>query len=321
MTSDRTQAVGAVGVASTLQKLGANPVWQSFGGYLFIAPAAIFLGAVIVYPLLTTIVGSFLEFAPRQGPARYVGLEHYRRLVGDGIFWLSMWNTLLYTIGSVIFHALVGGFLALLLNEPFAPSRVRNVARGLFILPWLFSLAASALIWALLYQPAGPINYLLQAIGIIVSPIDFLGDPDFALWSLVAVNVWKYFPFYMVIILGNLQSIPFELYEAARMDGAGRVQRFWFVTLPMLRRSLIAITTIDFITTFGVFDIVKLMTNGGPFRRTQTAAYYIWQVGLRDVNFGYGSAISVVMLAVVASVSAVYLKLALGKNDAAGTNL
>ena len=84
------------------------------------------------------LVGSFLEFAPRQGPARYVGLEHYRRLVGDGIFWLSMWNTLLYTIGSVIFHALVGGFLALLLNEPFAPSRVRNVARGLFILPGSF---------------------------------------------------------------------------------------------------------------------------------------------------------------------------------------
>ena len=268
---------------------------------------------------LTTIVGSFLEFAPRPGPARYVGLEHYRRLVGDGIFWLSMWNTLLYTIGSVIFHALVGGFLALLLERTVRPVPCAECRPRTLILPWLFSLAASALIWALLYQPAGPINYLLQAIGIIVSPIDFLGDPDSSLWSLVAVNVWKYFPFYMVIILGNLQSIPSELYEAARMDGAGRVQRFWFVILPMLRRSLIAITTIDFITTFGVFDIVKLMTNGGPFR-DQTAAYHICTAS-ETGNFGYGSAISVACSRSSHRSRRSTWKLALGKNDAAGTNV
>ena len=232
-----------------------------------------------------------------------------------------MENTLVYTIGSVIFHALVGGFLALLLNERFAPVRVRNIARGLLILPWLFSLAASALIWALLYQPAGPLNHILQVVGIAAKPIDFLGDPHVAIWSLVIVNVWKYYPFYMVIILGSLQSIPSELYEAARVDGAGRLQRFRYVTLPMLRRSLIAITTIDFITTFGVFDIVKLMTNGGPFRSTQTAAYYIWQVGLRDVNFGYGSAISVVMLVFVGAVTVIYLRLTSEKSNGVGTDI
>lgn len=299
-----------------LRRLGVSVTWHSSAGYLFIAPAAIFLAAVIAYPLLSTVVDSVFDFRPHHGTGTFVGLAHYRRLIGDGVFWLSMRNTLVYTLGSVFFHMLVGGFMALLLNESFAPARVRNLARGLMILPWIFSLAASALIWALLYQPGGPINYVLQVMGVVATPIDFLGDPNLALWSLVVVNVWKYYPFYMVIILGNLQSIPADLYDAARVDGATRFQRFLFITIPTLRRSLIALTTIDFITTFGVFDIVKLMTNGGPFRTTQTAAYYIWQVGLRDVNFGYGSAMSVVMLSIVASITGIYLRIASGKKDA-----
>ena len=135
-----------------------------------------------------------------------------------------------------------------------------------------------------------------------------MGDPNIALWSLVAVNVWKYFPFYMIMILGGLQSIPPELYDAAHVDGAGRLQRFRFITMPLLRPVLISLITIDFITTFGVFDIVKLMTNGGPFRATQTAAFYVWQKGLRDVNFGYGSAMSVIMLIIVGAFTLVYLR-------------
>jgi len=227
----------------------------------------------------------------------------------DPIFWRSLKNTIVFTIASTILHALVGGFFALILNEKWVSKRIRNVARGLLILPWLFSMAASALMWALLYHPLGPPNYLLQASGLVSRPINFLGDRDLAIWSLVAVNVWKYFPFYMVMILGGLQSIPLDLYDAARVDGASRFQRFRFVTLPLLRDVLVATSAIDLITTFGVFDVVMLLTQGGPFRSTQTLAFYTWRVGFTDINIGYGSAISVLMLLMVGTGALLYLRL------------
>ena len=277
-------------------------------GYLFIAPALIFLILVIAYPLLTTVKLSFEEVVRRTRTTEFVGLQNYAELLEDEIFWESMKNTVIYTVGSTVLHLLVGGFFALLLNEKWAMTPVRNFARGLLILPWLFSMAASGLMWALLYSPFGPLNYLLTSSGLFQEPVDFLGDRNIVLWSLVFINVWKSFPFYMVMILGGLQSIPIDLYDAAHVDGASRLQRFRFVTLPMLRSVLVAITAIDFITTFSVFDIVKLITNGGPFRVTTTTAFYVWQTGFRDVNFGYGSAISVVMLVVLGVGTLIYLR-------------
>ncbi len=277
-------------------------------GYLFIAPAIIFLLLVVAYPIFTTVRMSVFERNYREKTTTFVGFDHYEKALEDKVFWDSLQNTVTYTAGSVVFHVLIGGFFALLLNESWGSGTFRNLMRGLLILPWLFSMAASALIWSLLYQAISPLNYLITESGLSSEPIAFVGDPNIALWSLVAVNVWKYFPFYMIMILGGLQSIPPELYDAAHVDGAGRLQRFRFITMPLLRPVLISLITIDFITTFGVFDIVKLMTNGGPFRATQTAAFYVWQKGLRDVNFGYGSAMSVIMLIIVGAFTLVYLR-------------
>lgn len=277
-------------------------------GYLFIAPAIIFLLLVVAYPIFTTVRMSVFERNYREKTTTFVGFDHYEKALEDKVFWDSLQNTVTYTAGSVVFHVLIGGFFALLLNESWGSGTFRNLMRGLLILPWLFSMAASALIWSLLYQAISPLNYLITQSGLSSEPIAFVGDPNIALWSLVAVNVWKYFPFYMIMILGGLQSIPPELYDAAHVDGAGRLQRFRFITMPLLRPVLISLITIDFITTFGVFDIVKLMTNGGPFRATQTAAFYVWQKGLRDVNFGYGSAMSVIMLIIVGAFTLVYLR-------------
>ncbi len=278
-------------------------------GYLFIAPAIIFLLLVVAYPIFTTVRMSVFERNYREKTTTFVGFDHYEKALEDKVFWDSLQNTVTYTAGSVVFHVLIGGFFALLLNESWGSGTFRNLMRGLLILPWLFSMAASALIWSLLYQAISPLNYLITQSGLSSEPIAFVGDPNIALWSLVAVNVWKYFPFYMIMILGGLQSIPPELYDAAHVDGAGRLQRFRFITMPLLRPVLISLITIDFITTFGVFDIVKLMTNGGPFRATQTAAFYVWQKGLRDVNFGYGSAMSVIMLIIVGAFTLVYLRI------------
>jgi len=277
-------------------------------GYFFIAPTLIFLALVIALPLISTVKLSFEELEFRSRSTTFVGLANYAELLGDRLFWRSLWNSFLFALGSTVGHLVVGICFALLLQGGWASAALRNFARGLLILPWLFSLAAAALIWGLLYQATGPINHLLVASGLFGRPIDFLGNPDLALWSLVLINVWKAYPFYMVMILGGLQAIPGDLYEAARIDGAGAWQRFRYVTLPLLRPIIVATTALDMITTFTTFDLVKIMTNGGPMRSTQTLTFYIWQVGLRDVNFGYGAAMSVAMLLILGVATLLYLR-------------
>jgi multiple sugar transport system permease protein len=278
-------------------------------GYLFIAPAVVFLLAVTIYPLVSTLLTSLTTINTRERTTEFVGLANYAKLLGDGVFWNAARNTAVFTAASVVLHLLAGGALALVLNERWGNSGARNFMRGLLILPWLFSTAASALIWGLLYHPFGPTNYVLTNLGLINQPVEFLADKSLAMGSLVIVNVWKTFPFYMVMILGALQSIPPELYDAARVDGANALQRFRHVTLPLLRPVVLAISTIDIITTFGQFDLVKLLTAGGPTRATETIAYYLWQTGFRDINFGYGSTISVVMVVGLAIGVLIYLRM------------
>jgi multiple sugar transport system permease protein len=278
-------------------------------GYAFIAPTLLFLALVVALPLASTIKLSFEELEFRTRATSFVGLANYAELLDDRLFWRSLGNSFLFALGSTAGHLVVGLCLALLLQGRWMRTRLRNLARGLLILPWLFSLAAAALIWGLLYQATGPINHLLVASGLVGTPVDFLGDPSLALWSLVLVNVWKAYPFYMVMIMGGLQAIPGDLYEAARIDGAGAWQRFRYVTLPLLRPIIVATTALDMITTFTTFDLVKIMTNGGPMRSTQTLTFYIWQAGLRDVNFGYAAAMSVAMLLILGMATLFYLRL------------
>lgn len=277
-------------------------------GYLFIAPALLFIAAVVFVPIVETVWRSFTRMNFRERTLELVGLDNYVAIASDPLFWLSLQNTFVFATGSTIGHVLVGTAFALLLSAKWASNRVRNVVRGLLILPWLFSLAAAALIWGLLYDPFGPLNHLVVASGLSAEAVDFLGEPRNAMISLIIVNIWKFYPFYMVMILGGLQSIPEELYEAARIDGASGWQTFWRVTLPMLRPVLIAATTIDMITSFATFDIVRIMTNGGPQRATQTLSLYIYETGFRDVNLGYGAAMSIAMLVILMIATIIYIR-------------
>ncbi len=299
--------------APTVRPLGQGGArWQIHDrhlGYIFIAPALIFMLAVVFLPVANTIATSFTQMNFRERVTEFVALENYGRLLGDRLFWLSLKNTMVFAIGSTIGHVVLGTLFAVLLSARWAPPRIRNIVRGLLILPWLFSLAAAALIWGLLYDPFGPLNYLLMVTGIAPDSFDFLGEPSNAMVSLIVINVWKFYPFYMVMILGGLQSIPEELYEAGRLDGANPLRLFWHITLPMLRPVLVAATTIDMITTFATFDLVKIMTNGGPQRATQTLSLYIYETGFRDVNLGYGAAMAMAMLVTLTVATALYIKL------------
>jgi multiple sugar transport system permease protein len=278
-------------------------------GYLFIAPSLVYLLLVVAVPILRTLSLSFEQLDYRSKTTSFVGFNNYSRLLADPQFWFSLYNSFLFALVSTIGHAVLGLICALLLQGNWAPRGVRNFARGLMILPWLFSLAAASCIWGLIYQSTGPLNELLIGGGVTSGPVQFFGDPNLALWSLAIINIWKAYPFYLMMILGGLQSIPQDLYDAASIDGAGALQRFWHVTLPLLRPVLIASTALDMITTFTTFDLIKIMTNGGPMRATQTLAFYIWQIGLRDVDFGYGAAMSVAMLVILSGATLLYLLL------------
>jgi len=287
-------------------------------GYFFIAPAVLFLCAVTIYPLLDTVKTSLTRINPRERTEEFVLFDNYSDMFHDEVLQNSVRTTIKFTIASVFLHLFIGGALALLLNERWAGTLLRNFTRGVLILPWLFSTAASALVWGLLYHTFGIMNYILQSVGLAHHTVEFLGDRSLALYSLVLVNVWKSFPFYMVLLLGGLQSIPSELYEAGVVDGANRLQRFRHITLPLLRPVILATSTIDIITTAGHFDLVKLMTRGGPVRTTETLAYYVWQTGFRDVNFGYGAAISIAMVIALSMGMLSYLRVFTGKEQLYG---
>jgi multiple sugar transport system permease protein len=213
-----------------------------------------------------------------------------------------------------VLHLALGLGLALLLNVTWFSRGLRNLVRGALILPWLFSTAASALMWALLYHPFGLFNYLW--VGVLGQPaaIQFLGNPATALLAIIAVNTWKSYPFYMVSILGGLQGIPLDLYDAAKVDGAGAWQRFRFVTFPQIRPVLVAISTIDVITSFGHVDLISMLTRGGPGVSTETVAHYVYRTALLDGNLPYGAAISALMLLILAGFTAGYLRLVTGRH-------
>ncbi len=290
-----------------LPSSGQRVSWRSLTGYFFVGPALLFLLLVSIFPLLRTLQMSLTDVD--AGMLKVVGLRHYVELVQDEWFWNSLRNVFVFTAASVVLHISIGLGLALLLNETWFNTTFRNFMRGLLILPWVFSTAASGLMWTLLYHPFGLLNYLWVGVLGQEIPIEFLAKPGLAMASVVAVNTWKSYPFYMIIILGGLQSIPPELYEAAKVDGANAWQRFWHVTLPQLRPILIAISTIDIITTIGHVDLIRMLTKGGPLRTTETVAYYIYNTALLDGNLGYGAAVSTLMLFMLAIMIVVYLRL------------
>ena len=212
----------------------------------------------IAFPLFRVIQSSFQEYSAQAGGFQYVGLNQYQHLFSDSLFWISVHNTFIFTLGSIALHLGIAFPIALLLNTRWPNDKIRNFFRGAFILPFLFSPPAAALLWGLLFRPLGPLNYGLSRFG--VEPIAFLGDPNWALFSVMLVNCWVYFPLYMILILGGLQAIPKILYDAARVDGANWFQRFIHVTLPQMRMLVMTVILIDFATSFIHFDLVWTMT-------------------------------------------------------------
>ncbi|KJC64604.1 carbohydrate ABC transporter membrane protein 1, CUT1 family [Agreia bicolorata] len=267
----------------------------------FLAPALIILGAFVAWPMISALQLSFTD-ASGFGTPEFVGLDNYVRVFTDSEILQSMGNTALYAVLFTPTAIVVALVLALVINSPRLP--FRGFFRSTLFLPFIVSLAVAAFAWSYLLDPQiGLLNYWLQAVGIRIGNV--LQDPALAMPTVVAVAVWKSFGFYMVIFLAGLQEIPTSLYEAAQLDGANGWKRFTNVTFPMLSNTMAFVVIVALIAALQAFDQIYVLTGGGPYRSTETIVMQIYQSGFKDLDLGFASALSYVLLIVTLLLSLV----------------
>ena len=256
-------------------------------GFLFVLPTLIIFLVFVIFPIFLSIPLAFFNISLTLQPT-FVGLEHFRHLLNDSNFWTAMKNSLLYLL-VVPPLQILSIILAVLVNQKIPG---RGVFRTLYYIPVVTSMVAVAITWKWLFQSRGLLNGALASLGLVhpLDPIGFLTDPRIALWSLMAVTLWKGLGYYMVIYLAGLQSIPSELGEAARIDGAGPAGVLWFVTIPLLRPYVLLCSLLSTIAALRVFDEVWVMTAGGPINSTLTANVYLYKTGFSQFEFGYAAA-------------------------------
>lgn len=260
--------------------------------WLFLTPALLILVAFTLYPMAQAVWLSFTDYNLIRA-AEFIGLSNYTELFGDPAFWNAFGNTLLYAVVVTPVTVILALLFAMMLNQRF---RGRAFARTAIFLPFIVSLGIIAIAWAFLLDPnIGLLSYWLGLVGIVPEQ-GWLSDPRYAMAAVMIVGVWKNVGFYMVIYLAGLQSIPVDMYEAARLDGAGPWQRFRRITLPLLSNQTLLVSVLALIATLQAFDQIYVMTRGGPFFRTETLVMLIYREGFQELRFGYASAISFVLL-------------------------
>ncbi len=263
--------------------------------WLYSAPSLILIIAVMLVPLVVGISYAFRDIQllnPFSGG--FIGIEHFRDLAKDAAFYTALKNTLWWTGASVILQFFFGLFLALLLDKPFWG---RGLVQALVFLPWAVPSFLAGLNWAWLFNPViGPIPHWLFALGLMDQPGNILSDPRHAMWGPIVANVWWGIPFFAITLLAALQAIPRDLYEAASIDGANWFQRFRSITLPFLAPTIAITVLLRTVWISNFADLIVVMTGGGPADRTQIVASYIFTQAFKRLDFGYASAIALVLL-------------------------
>ncbi len=265
-------------------------------GYLLVAPVVLLLVGLIAYPFAIA-VGYALSDRTLADNGRFVGLDNFVTLFHDEIYLQTLRNTFVYTIGSVVLKVVFGVGLALMLNEAFP---FRRLVRAAILLPWIVPTVLGTMAWLWMFNPNfSVINWVLVHAGLMREGLPWLTDPNLALLSVIIVNTWRGTPFLAITVLAGLQSIPPDLYDASAIDGAGKWQRFRFVTLPLVMPVLLTALVLSTIWTFSDFGVVFGLTQGGPMNATQVLATLSYQDALASGNVGEGAAIALTMLPVL----------------------
>jgi len=270
-------------------------------GWLMTAPGLVALMLVVTGPLLVTIVTSGFEYTlVHSGYHTFVGIENYRSAFAENYFGEAIWVTVKFVVAVVLLEFLIGFTVALMLN---AVTRFKNIYYPILLMPLLINPVVVAQIWRMFLHPElGIVNYLIGLVG--VSKVNWLGDPNIAFWTVVLVDIWHQVSFMIILLLAGLSALPKEPYEAARMDGASTPQSLFHITLPLMRPVIVVTLLIRLIFAIKTFDLIFIMTRGGPGTATDLISYFIYRSAFYGLDIGQASAISVVLLVVVLALTA-----------------
>ncbi|MBY3365314.1 carbohydrate ABC transporter permease [Rhizobium laguerreae] len=276
--------------------------------YFYVSPATLLLVLLMLFPMVMVFKYSLMDGAIMKKDAAFAGVQNYMTIFENPVFWQSVVQTLYFTIMSVVFHFIIGLAFALLLNTNRVDPLIRSILRVLFILPWLFTAVIIAIIWRLLLDPNGVVNSVLMALHIINFKVEWFSSTRTAIHALTFANIWAGYPLYMVSLLAGLQGISKELYEAAGIDGANELQKFWYITIPQLMPIIISIALLDFIWTMQVFPLVWMTTGGGPIYSTEVLSTFTYKLAFSQYEFSLASASAMIILIISMSVTYFYIK-------------
>ncbi len=282
---------------------------RSAVAYAYLSPTIILISVLMIIPIAMVVSYSFKDNVIVEDNPVLVGLANYTKVLTDPDFLVALKNTLAFITVSTAAHLVLGLTFALMLNTSLLGEVTKAIFRIIYILPWLFTVAVIAVIWRLLLDPSGVVNYLLTTVGQLQQGVNWLSDPGTALWALTFINIWAGFPFFMISILAGLQGISSDLYEAASVDGAGAVRQFFNVTIPQLRPVLISMAVLDLIWTSQQFALIWMTTGGGPLNATEMLSTYTYKQAFSSYEFATASASAVIVLLLSLVLAFFYVRL------------
>ena len=293
-------------------KWKGSKVSETTLGLLFSLPALIYMMVFIGYPMIQNLILSLKNvdvytFAKPDAQA-FVGLQNYKELFTDAnsILSKSILNTLIFTVGSIFFQFIIGFGLALLFNQKFPGS---SFFRGVTMISWLLPVTVAGLLFKFMFQlNGGIINQFLMLAHLIKQPVEWLLNGNTAMAAIITANIWIGIPFNMMLILTGLTTVPEEIYESASLDGANKLQKLVYITIPMIKPAIMSVLTLGFVYTFKVFDLVWVMTKGGPINSTELVSTYAYRLSFEEFQFSRGAASANILFLILLFVGFFYLR-------------
>ena len=271
--------------------------------YLFLMPTLILFAVLLLFPIATVAGYSLFDNVITNKDPQFVGLKNFQTILSDSNFWAALGHISYFTVISVAFHLALGIFFAMLLNTDRLNKYVKGFFRAALILPWTFTVTIVAILWRLLLNPSGVVNSVLAS-----GAVDWFGTVSTAMNSVIFVNIWNGYPFYMVSVLAGLQGISKDLYEAARIDGAKGPACFRYITLPQLKPVLTSLLMLDFIWTMQQFSLIYMTTGGGPLRATEVLGTYTYRLAFTRMKFSLASTSALIILFICMAACIFYVR-------------
>ena len=308
--------MGSLSAKNFLRRRNIFPSLEKLTPYFFILPSVLFLGAILGFPILYSIVISFQKYNLAtlvSGKAQFIGLQNYIAILENPQLQNALIHSLIFTFFSILFQFTIGLGLAILLNKSFP---LNNVMRGVLLSGWQVPSVVTGTVFLWLFNlDYGLVNFLLTSLKLVHEPIAWFFQPNTAMVAVVIANIWLGIPFNVILLSAGLAGLPEDVYEAATVDGANGWQKVFYITLPLLKSTILAVLMLGFIYTLRVFDIIWIMTKGGPGTATEVLPTLAYRLSFINFNFGQSAAVSVIILAILLIAAVLYLKVTFGEEN------